>query len=220
MTKRKPAPLTLPAFILPADGDTGTRDAEGRPIRAPLARRAVELTSIEVRSLSQPDESVRYGEETTERERIPVWRGKIPGAISALPVTDREALAEYAYFVSHVGASSGGCDPSGGGGGTRSTPTGPNLSRIEAAQALGRVHDALQGRLLQAHPRARVLTYRRLVELLAVDEISPSAIARKLDYTPKDRPSRPAFAAVKSAIPEAAALVATALGHRSDIRLD
>ncbi|MBW4709588.1 hypothetical protein KX928_17515 [Roseobacter sp. YSTF-M11] len=213
MAKRKTKPVTLPPFAWNTDGDTGTKDAKGRPIRAPLARKAVELTAIEVRTLAENGETV-------ERERVPVWRGKISGAVASLPETDREALAEYAFFVSHVGASSGASDPTSGGGGSRPTPTGPSLSRIEAAQALGRVHDALKGREIQAHPRGRALSFRRLIELLAVDEVSPTVIARKLDLKPKERPSRPAFAAVKGAIPIASAIVAAALGHRSDIRLD
>lgn len=208
MAKRKTKPVTIPPFTWDTDGDTGTKDAKGYPVRAPLGRHAVELTSIETRT---------FNGATVKRTRETVWRGKVPAIVSSLPETDREALAEYAYLAAHIGASSGAIDPSGGGGGTKSTPTGPNLSRIIAAQALGRVNDALQGHLLRVHPRARVLTYRRLIELLAVDEVSPTAIARKLDYMPKDRPSRPAFTAVKAAIPEAASIVALALGYRSDV---
>lgn len=212
MAKRKTKPVTLPPFKWDTDGDTGTTNARGEAIRAPLVRNAVELTSIKVPVVT-PEDVKNTKSNATEFKTERVWRGKTPAIVSGLPETDREALAEYAYCVAHVGASSGALDPSGGGG-SRPTPTGPSLSRIEAAQAIGRVHAALEPRVVKVD---RALTFRRLIELLAIDEQSPTAIARKLDATPKERPSRPAFTAVKAAIPEAAALVAFALGWRSQV---
>lgn len=176
-------------------------------IRAPLARPELNLTSIETRTLDANGKAIN-------RTRKAVWRGKTGAIVSGLPETDREALAEHAFCVAHVGASSGALDPSGGGG-SRPTPTGPSLSWIGAAKAIGRVQAVLEPQFAKVH---RGLTFRRLIELIAIDEISPTAIAHKLDATTKERPSRPAFAAVKAAIPEAAALVTAAAGTDRTLR--
>lgn len=205
MARKKSKPHR-PASPWETDGATGTKDARGRPLRAPLARGPVTADTIETRAVDPGT-----GRDVTARERI--WRRRGSPIVEALPEADRAALAHYADLVGRIGASAGTLDPTGQGG-TPSTPTGPSLSRLAAAEGVRRVRHALAGHAVTLDRFGRAMAYQTLVDLLAVEEVSPNEVARRIERTPTGRPSRPAIAGVRAATADAAALVAAALGHR------
>lgn len=203
-------PKRKPADPLPFPWETHGRDALGtsaRIARPDLAR----ATLTEVEGVEEVG-----GEARSVARSVTVWRTVPSRLFAALPSDCRAALVDYADAVERVGASSGAVDPTSAGGVRSGPPTGPSLDRLAAAQTVDRVVRVLEGHAAQAHPCGARLPYRHLVDMLAIEEASTTAIARLLDPSPRNRPSRAAMTEAVRAAADAAARVALALGYRSE----
>ncbi|KPD10378.1 hypothetical protein [Phaeobacter sp. 11ANDIMAR09] len=173
--KTRPTPkVTLPPFTW----DTRAKLPDGTEAR--LARPSIEQAEVETGASQGAD-----GQVVLNRARV--WRVKTPSTLRILNPASRAAVLDYAEVFETVHSSGGTSDPTSGTGGPAAR--GPNLRALTAATRLRQMHAALaDGELVVPLKDARSLrrsdglarvSFRQLVQWVAVDELSRAEILRK-----------------------------------------
>ncbi|QDF14296.1 hypothetical protein vBDshSR4C_048 [Dinoroseobacter phage vB_DshS-R4C] len=126
------------------------------------------------------------GDITVTKARV--WRTPLPPACAHLPAPCQAALLHYAEVAEAVVASGGTSDPTGGGG-SRPVPTGPSLSKIKAAEALGAMRLALaEGVVILRRPgrgaRTVTVAWVDMIEAAALGGHDCTTMARAALSTP------------------------------------
>ncbi|OIQ42371.1 MAG: hypothetical protein BM560_08085 [Roseobacter sp. MedPE-SWde] len=145
-----------------------------------LARPSIEQAEVETGAIQGAD-----GQVVLNRARV--WRVKTPSTLRILNPASRAAVLEYAEVFETVHSSGGTSDPTGGTGGPGAR--GPSLRALTAATRLRQRNAALaDGKLVVPLKDARRLrrsdglarvSFRKLAEWVAVDELSRAEILRK-----------------------------------------